>query len=340
MHTKSIGRRAVARRLGRAAAALGFVAAQLTGWGALQSAAAQPAWPAATVKLVVGFPPGGGADNVARILAVQLAKTLGQSFVVENRPGANGRIGADFVVRSKPDGSTLLISPEGAIVIGPHIAANIPYHPLTDLAPVSLLTTTATMLVATPSLPVNSVAELIKLAKEKPGTIYFGSSGVGGPNHLAGEVFKHLTGIDIVHVPYNGTGAVIPAVMSGEVGLMFGFIPGLVPYVKSHAVKALAVGGATRSPALPDVPTMAEAGVPGYDMTSWVGAFAPSGTPQPIVDRIQAAIAAAIADPQVHARLVAEGLDPVADTPAAFAAFLQKEDKKYIALLKPLNIHE
>ena len=330
MQTTRIGR----RRLGQAAFGLSLAAARAAG------ADAAPAWPRATVKLVVGFPPGGGADNVARILSVQLAKKFGRSFVVENRPGANGRIGADFVVRATPDGATLLISPEGAIVIGPHIARNIPYHPLTDLAPVSLLTTTATMLVATPSLPVNSVAGLIRLARAKPGTIYFGSSGVGGPNHLAGEVFKHLTGIDIVHVPYNGTGAVIPAVMSGEVGLMFGFIPGLAPYVKSHAVKALAVGGATRSPALPDVPTMAEAGVAGYDMTSWLGAFAPAGTPPETVGQIGAALAAVLADPAVHARLVAEGLQPAADTPAQFVGFLQSEDRKYIALLKPLNIHE
>ncbi len=330
-------------RLGRRRVAAGLLAGALAATmlpGRPAGAQTADKYPSATVKLVVGFPPGGGADSVARILAPQLAKALGQSFVVENRPGANGRIGADYVVRATADGTTLLVTPEGAIVIGPHTARSISYHALTDLKQVSLLTKTSTMLVATPSLPVNTVADLLKLAKEKPGQIYFGSSGVGGPNHLAREVFKHMNGADITDVLYAGTGAVIPAVLSGEVGLMFGFIPGLAPYVQAHSVKALAVGSATRSPALPDVPTMAEAGVPGYDMTSWVGIFAPAGTPQPIVDKLQQTIATVMNDPQIHKRLTDQGLDPVASTPAAFATFVQAEDKKYEALLKPLNIKE
>jgi tripartite-type tricarboxylate transporter receptor subunit TctC len=309
---------------------------------ALPQAYAQSAatYPTKTVKLIVGFPPGGGADQVARILSQKLASILGKPVVVENRPGANGRIAADFVVRSAPDGHTILVSPEGAIVIGPHIAQSMSYDPQKDLAAVSLLTKTAAMLVATPKLPVSNLADLIKLAKEKPGTLFYGSSGVGGPNHLAGEVFKLMAGVDIVHAPYKGTGAAIPPVMSGEIPLMFGFVPALASFVQAGSVKALAVGSSTRSASLPDVPTMAEAGVPGYDMNSWIGAFAPAKTPAPIVAKLQAAMVAALTDADTTKTLLREGLEPIGSTPEVFAHFVADEDVKYAALFKQLNIKE
>jgi tripartite-type tricarboxylate transporter receptor subunit TctC len=297
-------------------------------------------YPSKTVKFIVGFPPGGGADQVARILSLKLGGILGRPVVVENRAGANGRIGADFVVRSPPDGHTILITPEGAIVIGPHIAQSMSYDPQKDLAPVSLLTKTASMLVATPKLPVSNLADLIKLAKEKPGTLYYGSSGVGGPNHLAGEVFKQMAGVDIVHAPYKGTSAAIPPVMSGEIPLMFGFVPALAPFVQAGSVKALAVGSATRSSSLPDVPTMAEAGVPGYDMSSWVGAFAPARTPPDIIAKLHDAMVQVLKDPETATALTRQGLDPIGSTPDEFRAFVKTEDVKYTALFKTLNIKE
>lgn len=297
-------------------------------------------FPNKPITLVIGYPPGGGADTVARFLQQSVSTILGQRVLVENRPGASGRTAADHVARAKPDGYTLLVSPEGPIVIGPHISKTLTYDALKDLQPVSLLTKTSTMLVATPKLPVSSVKELLDLVQSKPGGVYFGSSGVGGPNHLAGEVFKQLTGAKIVHVPYPGTGAVIPAVLSGEVDLMFGFVPGLDPLVRSKSVKPLAVGSATRIASLPDVPTMAEAGVQGYDMTSWIGLFAPGGTPEPVLSKLQAAMAQAMNEPEVSGRLKGMGFDLVASEPGAFAAFLKTEDTKYIALLKPLDIKE
>jgi tripartite-type tricarboxylate transporter receptor subunit TctC len=196
------------------------------------------------------------------------------------------------------------------------------------------------MLVATSSLPVSTVKEMLERARAKPSGLYFGSSGVGGPNHLAGEVFKQLTGANLVHVPYPGTGAVIPAVLSGEVDVMFGFVPGLDPLVKAHSVKPLAVGSATRIASLPDVPTMAEAGVAGYDMSSWIGLFAPGATPAPIAAKLQAAMAQAMAEPAVKDRLQGMGFDIAGSTPEEFAKFLQAEDAKYIPLLKTLNIKE
>lgn len=303
-------------------------------------AQAEDAFPAKPIHITIGYPPGGGADTVARILQVSLTNALGRSVLIENLPGASGRAAATHVAHSQPDGYTLLVSPEGPIVIGPHISQSVSYAPLKDFQPVSLLTKTATMLVATPSLPVSSVKDLIALAKEKPGTIFFGSSGVGGPNHLAGEVFKKLAGVNLVHVPYPGTGAVIPAVAAGEVHLMFGFVPGLDPQVKAKAVKPLAVGSSVRIKSLPDVPTMAEAGVAGYDMSSWIGIFAPAHTPPEIVAKLQAAVAKAMAEPEVNGRLTSLGFEPTASDAATFATFLKDEDDKYIPLLKSLDIKE
>jgi tripartite-type tricarboxylate transporter receptor subunit TctC len=274
------------------------------------------------------------------ILQQSASNILGRRILIENRPGASGRVATDHVARSKPDGYTLLISPEGPIVIGPHISSTVLYDALKDLKAVSLLTRTSTMLVATPNLPVSSVKELLERARAKPGGLYFGSSGVGGPNHLAGEVFKQLTGANIVHVPYPGTGAVIPAVLSGEVDIMFGFVPGLDPLVKAKSVKPLAVGSATRIASLPDVPTMAEAGVEGYDMSSWIGLFAPGPTPQPIAAKLQSVMAQAMNEPAVKDRLIGMGFDIVGSEPDAFAKFLKTEDDKYIPLLKTLNIKE
>jgi tripartite-type tricarboxylate transporter receptor subunit TctC len=310
----------------------------MIGLGLASKAVAQSSYPDKPIYLIIGFPPGGGADSVARILSVKLGQILGTSVVVENRPGASGEIADEYVWRAQPDGYNFLISPED-ILISSHLK-KLPYSPLKDLRAVSMLTTTDILLVATPSLKVNNVADLIKLAKSQPGKVYFGSSGVGGPNYLAGELFNQLAGVNLVDVPYSGTGAVIPAVMSGEVSVMFGFVPGLTPYVKANSVKPLAVGGIKRSPALPNVPTMQEAGVPDYNLTSFIGLFAPLQTPEPIVTKVQQALVQALQDPGVKQKLAAQGQQIAASTPDQFKSFLQDRDVVYATLIKSLNLQQ
>ena len=223
-------------------------------------------WPAAArtqgrpVRIVVPFAPGGGADLIARLVQPHLQPILGQPFFIENRAGAAGRIGTDAVAKAEPDGHTLLMTTESSIVIAPHIGVAMNYDPLKEFAPISLLTRNAVILVVHPSVPADTLEDYMALARAKPGELFYASSGVGGPNHLAGEIFKQMTGLNIVHVPFQGTGAAIPAVISNQVGAMWGFIAGLIPHVRSGSLKALAVGGKERSAALPDVPTVAEAG--------------------------------------------------------------------------------
>jgi tripartite-type tricarboxylate transporter receptor subunit TctC len=298
------------------------------------------AYPTRPVRFIVGFPPGGGADMIARQLSPRLSQELGQSFVVDNHPGANGRIGADMTAKAAPDGYTLLVSTEGALVIGPHIAQKPSYDALTDLAPVTLLSRTAVILAANRTLPVKTLGNLLAMARAKPGSLFYGSSGFGGPNHLAGEVFKKLAQVEIEHVAYKGTGAVIPALLSNQVQLMFGFVPGLAPFVKSGDMTALGIGSSRRSAALPDVPTIDEAGVPGYDMTSWIGVLAPARTPPEIVHRLRNAMAAVLATPEIRDGLVRDGLEPIGSTPEEFQEFLRREDAKYAKLLADLDIKE
>src|SRR5260221_10051978 len=247
-----------------------------------------------TVRLVVPFAPGGGADLIARMLQPHLQQFLGQSFFVENRAGAAGRIGTDAVAKAEPDGHTLLMTTESSLVIAPHIGVAMSYDPLKDFAPISLLTRNTVVLVVHPSVPANTLAEYIALARSMPGQMFYASSGVGGPNHLAGEIFKQMARLDIAHVPYSGTGAAIPAVISNQVGAMWGFLAGLVQHIRSGTLKVLAVGSRERSPILPDVPTVAESGVPGYEATSWIGLLAPAATPQPITERLWNAATSAI----------------------------------------------
>ena len=306
--------------------------------GAAQARAATD-YPRQATRFIVGFPPGGGADLVSRAIAPQIALDLGQPFVVENRPGAEGRIGADLVAHAKPDGYMILITTEGAMVIAPHLASRTNCKPLVDFTPVSLLTRTQAMLVATPGLKVKSLDDVIRLAREKPGQLNYASSGIGGPNHLAAEVLKQKTGIDIVHVPFKGSGEAIPAVMSGQVQLMFGYVPSLSALVRSGALTGIAVGGAERAKALPDMPTIAESGVPDYRMESWVAAMAPAGTPPEIVTALQQAMARALKTEQVQNTLATQGFEPVGSTSADMAQLLASEDAKYASLLKTLDLH-
>jgi tripartite-type tricarboxylate transporter receptor subunit TctC len=304
--------------------------------GGLASGAALAALPPAAVlaqarpvRIVVPFAPGGGADLIARLISPHLQQLLGSSFYVENRAGAAGRIGAGVVAKSEPDGQTLLMTTESSLVIAPHIGVPMSYDPLKEFAPISLLTRNAVILAVHPSVPAGTLVDYMALARAKPGELFYASSGVGGPNHLAGEIFKRMTGLDIVHVPFQGTGAAIPAVISNQVGAMWGFIAGLIPHIRSGSLKALAVGGRERSPVLPDVPTVAEAGVPGYEATSWIGLLAPAGTPHPSIDRLWDALSKAMAEPAVKDVLLRDGSDIVMSKPDEFRQVIESDYAKY-----------
>jgi tripartite-type tricarboxylate transporter receptor subunit TctC len=284
------------------------------------------------VRIVVPFAPGGGADLIARLLQPHLQQFLSQSFYIENRAGAAGRIGTDAVAKAEPDGQTLLMTTESSIVIAPHMGVAMNYDPLKDFAPVSLLTRNVVILVVHPSVPANTLQEYIALARARPGQMFYASSGVGGPNHLAGEIFKQMAGVDIVHVPFPGTGAAIPAVISNQVGAMWGFLAGLIPHIRSGSLKALAVGGKERSPVLPDVSTVAESGVPGYEAASWIGLLAPAATPHPLVDRLWEATHAAMQVAAVTDILLRDGSDIVASKPAEFRQVIESDYAKYAKL--------
>jgi tripartite-type tricarboxylate transporter receptor subunit TctC len=281
------------------------------------------------VRMLVPFAPGGGADLIARLLQPHLQQLLGQPFFIENRAGAAGRIGTGVIAKAEPDGQSLLMTTESSIVIAPHIGVAMNYDPLKDFTPISLLTRNIVILVVHPSVPANTLAEYMALARAKPGEMFYASSGVGGPNHLAGEIFKQMTGLNIVHVPFPGTGAAIPAVISNQVGAMWGFLAGLIPHIRGGTLKVLAVGSKERSPALPDVPTVAEAGVPGYEAASWIGLLAPAATPRPIVDKLNAACRTAINESAVKDLLLRDGSEIVASTPEEFRAVIESDHAKY-----------
>ena len=280
----------------------------------------QAAYPNRPVRIIVPFAPGGGADIVSRLLQTHLQQTLGQPFVVENRAGAAGRIGTALVAKADADGHTLLTTTESSLVIAPHTGAVLGYDPIKDFAPVSLLTRNTVVLVVHPSVPANTLRDYIALAEAQPGKLFYASSGVGGPNHLAGEIFNRMAGLNVVHVPFPGTGAALPAVIGNQVGAMWGFTAGLIPFIREGKLRALAVSSKERSPALPDVPTVAEAGVPGYEATSWIGMLAPAGTPRASLDRLWDAVNAAMKLPTVredarkrrhrHCRQQARGFHP------------------------------
>jgi tripartite-type tricarboxylate transporter receptor subunit TctC len=301
----------------------------LVAGAALPKRALAQAYPTHPIRIIVPFTPGGGADIVSRLVSPYMQASLGQSVIVENRAGAAGRIGTGVVAKSDPDGHTLLVSTESSLVIAPHIGQSIGYDPLKDFAPVSLLTRNTVMLVVHPSLPAQSLPEFMALARAKPGELFYASSGVGGPNHLAGEIFNRMTGLKITHVPFQGTGLAIQAVVSNQVPAMWGFMAGLIPHIRGGVLRALAVGSLERSKALPEVPTVAEAGVPGYEAVSWIGMVAPAGLPTPVMDRLVRAVRAAIAEKAVTDNLLSGGSEVVASSPDEFRQVIERDFVKY-----------
>jgi tripartite-type tricarboxylate transporter receptor subunit TctC len=296
--------------------------------------AAAQAYPARPVKLVVPFPPGGPLDATGRLVAQKLTEAWGQPVVVENKPGAGGNIGADLVAKSAPDGYTILLGALSTHAVNPTLYPNMPYDAVRDFAPITLLATTPNVLVVNPSLPVNSVKELVAYAKANPGKLAFGSGSNGSAGHLAGELFKVETGTDIIHVPYKGAAPAMQALLAGDVQFMFDNLASATPQVKAGKLKALAVTTARRSPLAPELPTMAEAGLPGFDITTWYGLMAPAGTPSAIVAKWNAEVTKILNSPDVKERLAAQGAEAAPTTPDQFAAFIKAEIPKYARIVK------
>ena len=294
----------------------------------LASAAWGQTYPNRPVRIVIPLSPGGTTDVPGRIVAQKLSETLGQQFFVENRAGAGGTIGADYVAKSKPDGYTLLLT-ASPFVIAPHVYKNMPYDALADFAPVIRIASGPYVLVVHPSLGVKSVKELIALAKKEPGKIDFASSGNGGAQHLVTELFMYMAGIKLNHVPYKGSGPAQQDLMSGIVKVSFVGTPIAIPHMKSGRLNALGVSTAKRSPEMPDVPTIAEAGVPGYEAIVWIGLLAPSGTPRDIVARLNGEIGKLVRTDEVKKLIATTGMEPDPDTPAQFGAYLKTDYDKW-----------
>jgi tripartite-type tricarboxylate transporter receptor subunit TctC len=288
-------------------------------------AMAQTAFPTRPVTLIVGFAPGGGTDIAARIVATQLAADLGQQVIVENRPGAGGNIATDMVARATPDGHTIALASIGSLSVAPYLVAKLPYDPRRDLAPLTKGVSFANVLVVHPSVPATTVAEFVALARAKPGTIGYATSGIGSAGHLSGELFRQLAKIDIVHVPYKGGGPAMTDLLGGQVLASFASAPSALPHVKSGKIRALATTGATRSAFLSDVPTIAESGFPGYDSTNWYAFVAPGKTPRELVDRLNRDLVKALNTPAVREQLLNNGMEPEPSTPEALAQHIDSQ---------------
>jgi tripartite-type tricarboxylate transporter receptor subunit TctC len=300
---------------------------------------AQGAWPTKPVRIVVPFAPGGTTDILARALAPELSRVFGQQFIVDNKPGAGGNVGAEQVAKSAPDGYTLLMGTVGTHGINQSLYPKLPFDPIKDFAPVTLVAGVPNVLVMNPAKAeaekINNVADLIRYAKAHPGKLNMASSGNGTSIHLSGELFKSMTGTFMLHFPYRGSGPALLDLIGGTMDLMFDNLPSAMPQIKAGKLKALAVTSAQRSAALPDVPTIAEAGpVKGFDASSWFGLLAPAGTPAEIVNRVQQESAKALGTPALKERLLAQGAIPSGMPPAEFAAYIAAETKKWAQVVK------
>ncbi|MBR1144641.1 tripartite tricarboxylate transporter substrate binding protein [Bradyrhizobium sp. AUGA SZCCT0431] len=291
-------------------------------------------YPSRPVKIVVPFPAGGSNDIIARIVAQKLGERTGQTFLIENRAGAGGNIGADAVATSEPDGHTLLLTAPPPLTINAALYKTLPYDPAKAFAPVALVASVPIVLAVHPSVEARNVGELIGLAKAKPGTINFGSSGNGSTNHLAGELLKSMTGINIVHLPYRGAAPAMNDLIAGHIPMMFDNIPAVLPQVQAKTIRAIAVAGAKRASALPDVPTVAESGVPGFEASAWFGLVAPAKTPAPVLAKLESEVDAILKMPDVQKRFTELGAEPANISGAAFGQFLAKETAKWTKIIQ------
>jgi tripartite-type tricarboxylate transporter receptor subunit TctC len=305
---------------------------------ALAGGVAAQAWPNRPIRMIAVFSAGSSVDIMARTIAPPLGELLGQSVVVENKGGAGGNIGVDAIAKSAPDGYTIGIGTTGPLAINPHLMAKMPYDALRDIAPVVLLAVGPNVLVVHPSVPAKTIGELIALAKAKPGSLSYGSSGVGSTNHLAGELFRAIAGVDLVHVPYKGNQDSLNDVLSGQIQILFSGLPPIASNIQAGRIRPLVVAGDKRLAAIPDVPTVAEVGLKGAEVMPWYGVIAPAGTPTDIVNRLNEAIARVMARPEVRTRFQSTGSEPAVGTPAEFGTLIRTEGTRRRDVIRRANI--
>jgi len=292
-------------------------------------AAAQTPYPGKPIRWVVPYPPAGGADIVVRIIAQRLAASTGQPVVVENRAGAGGNVGSEMVAKAAPDGYTILLANVAPMAINVTLYRKLPYDPVRDFAPITLLASFPNVLVLHPSLPARSVTELVKLARARPGQLTYASAGSGSTTHLSAELFKTMGGLDMLHVPYKGGAQALTDLLGGQISMYFSALPGAMPHINNARLRALAVTSARRSVAAPEIPTMAESGFPGYEADTWIGVVAPAGTPGVAISRLHDEIARILSAAEVRERLLAQGAEPLTNTPEQFAAHIKSEIVKW-----------
>ncbi|MEO7727889.1 MAG: tripartite tricarboxylate transporter substrate binding protein [Burkholderiales bacterium] len=298
---------------------------------------AQP-YPTKPIRMVITYPPGGNTDLVGRALAQKLGESIGQLVVVDNRGGAGGIMGTMITKQSAADGYTIMLGTSAGMVTNPLLSSKLSYDPVRDFAPVSMVVIVPQLLVTNPQLPVKNVRELIALAKAKPGYLSAGSSGVGTPNHLGTEMLKGLAGVDIVHVPYKGGGPAIVDLIGGQIHMAFSSVPSVLPHIKAGRLNALGVGSAKRSPSLPNIPTIAESGVPGYEYTTWYGIFTPVRTPRPILTQLNAEIVKVVGAPELNDYFASQGADPSPSTPDELRRYMAQESARWARIIKAANI--
>jgi tripartite-type tricarboxylate transporter receptor subunit TctC len=302
-------------------------------------AAAAQTWPSRPIRLIVGFAPGGGTDIVARAMAPKLSELLGQQVLVENRAGASGTIGADLVAKAPADGYTLLAGHANSNAIAPHVFSKVPYDPIADFTPITYIGYVPNVLVVNPGVPARSVEELVALARSKPGAVTYASSGVGSTQHLAGALFNVLSGTTMTHIPYKGSGPAVVDLIAGQVNSNFDTMPPVLEHVKGGRLRALAISTPQRIPQLPDVPTFAEKGIKGFDVTNWYSVMGPKGLPREIVAKLDEAVRKTMADPEVRAKLDPQGVQfGGPQNPDAFGEFIRAENAKYAKMVKDLNV--
>ena len=310
-----------------------FLAAALISSGAVFA----QAFPSKTLTMVVGFAPGGGTDTVARVVAKFLGDNVGQQVIVDNRAGAGGNIATDHVIKALADGHTMLLGNVGALTVNPHLL-KLQYDPMRDLAPVTMAVVFPNLIVVHPSIPANNLAEFVKLARDKPGTITYGSSGIGGAGHLAGELLKMMAKIDLVHVPYKGGGPAMQGLLGGEIAAYFATPVAAGAHVKAGKAKALATTGPQRDPLMPEVPTVAESGYPGYEATNWYAYLVPAATPRDVVARLNSELVKVLRQPEVRDLLNKQGVEPQPGSPEELKRYMESEYRTWGKVVKDANI--
>lgn len=303
-----------------------------------QAWATTDTWPGRPLKMLIGFSAGGAVDNVGRQLAQGLGARLGQSVIVENKPGATGILAGDATAKSLADGYTLLLGTQSTMLVAPAVYPKMPFRPMDDLAPISLVASVPLVLVVHPSVSVHNVKDLIALARAQKGELAYASSGQGGPQHVASELLNQMAGVKMVHIPYKGESNALADILGGQVTVMFGNLPTLLPSIRAGKLRAIAVSSLQRSDVAPDIPTVAESGLPGFEALTWFGLFAPAATPRPVIDRLHREVVSSLADKEFSAKLRSQGLTLVGNDPAKFRSYMQTETVKWAKLVESAKI--